>query len=518
MSAVLKGIDISYHQGSVDFAKVKKSGIGYTILRSSYRKTVDSRFFEYVKGCKKVNLPIKGVYHFIYALNNQAALEEAKFCIQQVEKAGLGKDTYIFADFEYDTVTKAAKAGVKLGPKECNLFTRTFCDYVKSKGYKTGIYTNIDYYKNWYYTDTLSKYPIWLADYVGGPDYKCLIQQFTSSGKVNGISGNVDMDYWYGTDVSVSNTRLRQAVVDLVTSWEGRNEADGSHKYIVDIYNSYKGKFPRGVKMEYSWAWCVCTWSALAIKLGYTDIMPIEISCPEIINRAKEMGCWVENDAYVAKPGDAILYDWQDTGVGDNTGVPDHIGTIIETHKDSGYYVVIEGNYSDSVKRITLSINGRYIRGFITPKYTDNKIVAPQQVSGKDVKTVAREVIAGVWGNGDARKKNLEAAGYSYDEIQKMVNEILNVPKKSETTKVVATCGASKFDKSFAGTYRTASDLYCRNDAGTNKKALCLIPKGTKVQCYGYYSLSNGVKWLYIQFTLKGVQYTGFSSIEYLRK
>ena len=139
-------------------------------------------------------------------------------------------------------------------------------------------------------------------------------------------------------------------------------------------------------------------------------------------------------------------------------------------------------------------------------------------MSGKDVKTVAREVIAGVWGNGDARKKNLEAAGYSYDEIQKMVNEILNVPKKSETTKVVATCGASKFDKSFAGTYRTASDLYCRNDAGTNKKALCLIPKGTKVQCYGYYSLSNGVKWLYIQFTLKGVQYTGFSSIEYLRK
>ena len=127
-------------------------------------------------------------------------------------------------------------------------------------------------------------------------------------------------------------------------------------------------------------------------------------------------------------------------------------------------------------------------------------------------------MIAGVWGNGDARKKNLEAAGYSYDEIQKMVNVILNVPKKSETTKVVATCGASKFDKSFGGTYRTTSDLYCRNDAGTNKKALCLIPKGTKVQCYGYYSLSNRVKWLYIQFTLKGVQYTGFSSIEYLRK
>ena len=517
---MLKGIDISYYQGNVDFSKVKADGINYAILRSSYRKTVDSRFFEYVKGCKKVNLPIKGVYHFIYALNNQAALEEAKFCVQQVEKAGLGKGTYIFADFEYDTVTKAAKAGVKLTKAECNLFTKTFCDYVKSKGYKTGIYANIDYYQSWYTTDTLSKYPIWLADYNGEPDYKCLVQQFTSSGRVNGISGNVDMNYWYGTDTVVAIARSRQAVIDLVKSWEGKNEADGSHKSIVDIYNSYKGKLPRGVKMEYSWPWCACTWSALAIKLGYTDIMPIEISCPELITAAKKMGCWVENDAYVAKPGDAVLYDWQDIGVGDNTGNPDHIGIVIETHKDEGYFVVMEGNYSDSVKRRTLSINGRYIRGFITPKYTDNAVTPTQQVSGKDVKTVAREVIAGVWGTRTARKKALETAGYNYAEVQAMVNKILNTTSTITTKEITATCKASRFTKELAGTYfvKATGGLYCRNDAGSNKKALCLIPNGTKVQNYGYYSVFNGVKWLYVQFTLNGVKYTGFCSIEYLKK
>lgn len=517
---MIKGIDISYYQGNVDFSKVKAAGINFVILRSSYRKTVDTRFFEYVKNCQKEKLPIKGVYHFIYALNNQEALAEAKFCVSQVEKAGLGKDTYIFADFEYDSVTKASKSGVKLGKAECNLFTKTFCDYVKSKGYKTGIYANIDYYRNWYAADTLSKYPVWLADYNGGPDYKCLCQQFTSSGKVNGISGNVDMNYWYGENMTNVLTRSRQAVVDLIISWEGKNESDGSYKSIIDIYNSYTGKLPRGVKMEYGWAWCACTWSAVAVKLGYTDIMPIEISCPELITLAKKTGCWVEDDGYIAKPGDAILYDWQDSGVGDNTGVPDHIGTVIETHKDAGYFVVMDGNYSHSVKRRTISINGRYIRGFIVPKYTSDKVTAPQQVSGKDIKTVAREVITGVWGSGEARKKALEAAGYNYSEVQNMVNSILNYTETPKQKEVVATCKAFRFNKELAGTYtvNAKSGLYCRNDAGTNKKSLCLIPNGTKVQCYGYYSISNGIKWLYVQFTLNGVKYTGFCSSTYLKK
>ena len=246
-----KGIDISYHQGSINFAQVKKAGIDFAILRSSYRKTTDTRFFEYAKKCKSAKLPIKGVYHFIYALSETQALAEAQFCISQVKKAGLGKDIYIFADFEYDTVNKAKKAGVTLGKAECNKFTEIFCSYVKSQGYKTGIYTNIDYYKNWYSKSLLSKYPVWLADYEGGPDFACVIQQFTSSGRVAGISGNVDMDHWYGESTGSAKVRSRQAVVDLICSWEGLNEADGSYKKIVDIYNSYTGSFPRGVKMQY---------------------------------------------------------------------------------------------------------------------------------------------------------------------------------------------------------------------------------------------------------------------------
>lgn len=211
-----KGIDISYHQGAIDFSKVKKCGIDFVILRSSYRKTTDTRFFEYVKKCKAVNLPIIGVYHFIYALSETQALAEAQFCVSQVKKAGLGKDIYIFADFEGDTVLKAKKAGVTLGKSECNKFTEIFCNYVKSQGYKPGVYANGDYYKNWYSKDLLSKYPIWLADYEGGPDFACIIQQFTDSGRIAGINGNVDMNHWYGESTGNVKVRSRQAVVDLM--------------------------------------------------------------------------------------------------------------------------------------------------------------------------------------------------------------------------------------------------------------------------------------------------------------
>ena len=64
----------------------------------------------------------------------------------------------------------------------------------------------------------------------------------------------------------------------------------------------------------------------------------------------------------------------------------------------------------------------------------------------------------------------------------------------------------------------TTADLYMRNDAGTNMKALVVIPKNTEVKCYGYYNVSNGAKWYYIQVTIDGVQYTGFSHSGYLKR
>ena len=329
---------------------------------------------------------------------------------------------------------------------------------------------------------------------------------------------------WYNKLKGVKALKTRAEVVNLVCSWEGKNEADGSYKLIIDIYNSLTGmSFPRGTRMQYGWAWCACTWSALAIKLGYTDIMPIEISCFYLIERAKQMGIWQENDAYVPDIADAVLYDWEDNGVGDNTGNPDHIGTVIEVYPEYGNFVVMEGNFSNAVKKRTLSINGRYIRGFITPRYDSDGIVNVRPVDGKSIETLAREVIAGTWGSNPQRRQKLIDCGYDYDAVQARVNEILNVPKQRPITQtnVMAYDKAAKFDKSLAGTYKvTASDyLHLRHGAGTNKQSMAKLPSGTQVKNYGYYTMFNGVKWLYIQVKLtNGVTYTGFSSSEYLKK
>lgn len=531
-------IDLSYHNeagGPIDFGQVAKV-IDGVILREGYRKTIDKKFLHYVEECSNYGIKIYGVYHFMYPLNDSDAIEESFSCVENVKLAGLDPDDiYIFADYEYDTITNAAKNGITLTKNDCNVFTEAFCAGITNLGYRAGIYTNIDFYKNYYIPEVRDKYPLWLADYKGDPDYKCMVQQYTSAGTIPGINGCVDMNWWFKDTLSNAKLpfeRLQSLqVLELANSWLGKNEKDGSYKEIIDIYNSYKGPFPRGIKMQYSWSWCACTWSALAIKLGLTAIMPIEISCGELVKNAIKMNCWIEDDDYIPEPGDAVLYDWQDSGTGDNVGWPDHVGLVDYVNRDEGYFTTIEGNYNDAVKKRTVSINGKSIRGFIHPKYQGITSIIPNPIQpGKDLNTVAHEVIAGQWGSGEERRKMLESKGYDYSAIQKIVNEILNgnsdkIPENPNVDlqqpynkKVVATCKPASHRVNRIGDYRTLTNLYMRNDAGTNKKALCIIPKKTIVLCNGYYTDFNGTPWLYVNFIMNGVYYGGFSSSKYLEK
>ena len=210
----IKGMDISYWQGNVDFARVAADGIKFAILREGYAQTVDAKFRQYVDGCRKNGIEIKGVYHFSYALSAEQAAQEAAFCIKQMEQADLGKDVIVFYDFEYDTVKKAKAKGVTLGKNECIAFTKAFCEYVESHGYKAGVYSNIDYHRNMYSDEVLSKYVYWLADYTGSPDYDCAFHQYTSSGTVSGINGKVDMDYYYGEETK-ENQDEKKSVTEV---------------------------------------------------------------------------------------------------------------------------------------------------------------------------------------------------------------------------------------------------------------------------------------------------------------
>lgn len=233
----------------------------------------------------------------------------------------------------------------------------------------------------------------------------------------------------------MTEEQVRQKIVSVMQGWIGCKESDGSHRKIIDAYNSHR-PLPRGYAVKYTDAWCATTTSAAAVKAGYTDIVPLECSCYYIVENAKKMGIWKENDGYTPKPGDLIIYDWEDsTGSSrDNTGAPDHIGMVESV--SGGSFVVIEGNKSNAVGRRTMAINGRYIRGFICPNYASK---ATSSGSGADTgsntkkttEQIAKEVIAGKWGNGVDRKAKLTAAGYDYAAIQAKVNELLGGKKTS---------------------------------------------------------------------------------------
>ena len=211
-------------------------------------------------------------------------------------------------------------------------------------------------------------------------------------------------------------------MVKLMQSWIGKKESNGTHKAIIDIYNAHR-PLARGYKVKYTDEWCATTVSAAAIKLGYTDIIPTECGCGQMIQLFKNIGCWVENDGYVPSPGDVIFYDWGDTGKGDNTGWPEHVG-VVEKVAD-GTITVIEGN-------------GKYIRGYGVPKYDKEPVVVKPAAPTKSLEDWAKEVKAGKHGTGHAnREASLKKAGcqFPYEQVRAKVNELCGSVKPATPAK-----------------------------------------------------------------------------------
>ena len=159
-------------------------------------------------------------------------------------------------------------------------------------------------------------------------------------------------------------------VIKQAQAWLGAKKGSNTHKAIIDIYNSHT-PLARGYKVKYTDAWCATFVSAVSIKLGYTDIIPTECGCPKMVDLFKKLGCWIENENRTPSVGDIIFYDWEDNGIGDNTGNPNHVG-IVENVLGSTI-TVIEGNKNNSVERRKIAVNAKYIRGYGVPKYDKEK-------------------------------------------------------------------------------------------------------------------------------------------------
>lgn len=172
----------------------------------------------------------------------------------------------------------------------------------------------------------------------------------------------------------MTELELRQKAVAKFKEWLGYSEADGRYREIVDIYNAIR-PLPVGYTLKYSDEWCAATVSAVGQALGMTDVILPECSCPRMIELYAERGQWIEDDAYVPQIGDIIMYDWQDTGAGDNRGNADHVGMVAAVNGTA--LTIIEGNNSNAVAYRTLQVNGRYIRGYCLPDYASRATSKP---------------------------------------------------------------------------------------------------------------------------------------------
>lgn len=161
----------------------------------------------------------------------------------------------------------------------------------------------------------------------------------------------------------------RAAVVSQARSWLGRRQSDGSHRAIIDLYNSLRP--PGSYRMTYDDPWCAAFVSAVGMAVGLGDVILPHVSCGGMIDMYRARGRWVEDDGYSPAPGDLIFYDWQDSGAGDCTGSPDHVGIVAES--DARAVTVIEGNKGaeKNVAYRSVPRGGRYIRGFAVPEYGD---------------------------------------------------------------------------------------------------------------------------------------------------
>lgn len=240
----------------------------------------------------------------------------------------------------------------------------------------------------------------------------------------------------------MTEKELRQKVVSTALAWLGTQENTAKHQEMLAIYNA-QSPLPRGWKMKVTDWWCAAFVSTVSLQLGLRDIMPTECGCPSMIRLYQDLGRWVEDDAYVPSPGDVIFYDWQDSATNyattDNLGQSDHVGIVLDC--DGQNMTIIEGNNANAVNKRVLAVNDRFIRGYGCPDYaskadgeepqpTPTPTPQPEPEKPAEETTVApfitakaKEVIAGKWGNGQARKDAL--AAWFVKAVQDEVNRIL---------------------------------------------------------------------------------------------
>ena len=477
----IKAIDVSSHQSKPDWAKVANSGIKMAILRIHQKYGIDASF-EYNYKNARANGILVGGYKYSYALTVKDSEKEADDTLAVLN--GRKLDCPLFLDLEWEKQHN-------LSNKLVEQIALAFLNKIEKAGYMVGIYCNTYWYDT-KISKNLKKYPFWLASYPNKDTGKIVERlrpgvgigwQYSEHGKVPGIEGSdTDLDIFY-TDFQIEEVKAATTdttalmkgvtakdILDKARSWIGRNEKAGTHKYIIDLYNSYK-PLARGYAVQYNDQWCDTCLSALFIALNAVYLIGgTECGVEEHVKIFKNKGIWIEDGSIIPGIGYIIVYNWDDT-TQPNDGYSDHIGIVESVDMNSRTITCIEGNYKDAVSRRTIPIGWGYIRGYAAPDYAD--------VSEK-------------------QEKEKEAA------------------KKEVQTETKPSGGISREPKWVGAA--TVSDLNVRVWAGfeySNIQSYPRLNKDNLVDVCDTVTDSDGIDWYYVRIAGK---YYGFVKAEFIRR
>lgn len=197
------GIDVSYHQGQIDWESVAADGIDFAMLRVGYRGyeigalNTDTQFHNYINGALDAGLDV-GVYFFSQALNTEEAVEEANFVMEQIQRY----DVTLPVVFDWEIAESDTARTNEAAPYTVTECAAAFCDTIADGGYTPMIYGNLKFSLFKLDMSKLSDYGFWYAEYKNGynePEYPYDFQiwQYASDGRVNGIDGDVDLNIWF---------------------------------------------------------------------------------------------------------------------------------------------------------------------------------------------------------------------------------------------------------------------------------------------------------------------------------
>lgn len=224
---IYNGIDVSKYNGDINWDKVKKDGVDFAIVRVGYRGygksgtlCTDPNYQANIKGALAAGIKV-GVYYFTEALTTDEAREEAEFCISKINDYNITLPVAI--DYEYPTDGKnpiGRMYNAKLTKAEATANVKAFCAAVKKAGYTPLVYANKSDLSSLINGKTIgNSYKVWLANYTTKTTYTNSYEywQYTSSGKVNGITGKVDCNFWY-TKKSIDAAEATSSPVIIPTN------------------------------------------------------------------------------------------------------------------------------------------------------------------------------------------------------------------------------------------------------------------------------------------------------------